>query len=191
MLCKAVYHQQVYLVSDTKYWLGFSLVPEIGPRRLQHLLSAFGRMVGAWTASEFQLREAGLEETPAKNLLRMRAEVDLGVEMAKIERVGAKLLTLADEADPALLKQFPDAPVVLYVRGTLLPQDELALAIVGTRKATTYGRDAAAHFARQLARNSVTIVSGLAFGIDAAAHRGALEGGGRTIAVLGCGIDQI
>jgi DNA processing protein len=191
MLCKAVYHQQVYLVSDTKYWLGFSLVPEIGPRRLQHLLSAFGRMVGAWTASEFQLREAGLEETPAKNLLRMRAEVDRGVEMAKIERVGAKLLTLADEADPALLKQFPDAPVVLYVRGTLLPQDELALAIVGTRKATTYGRDAAAHFARQLARNSVTIVSGLAFGIDAAAHRGALEGGGRTIAVLGCGIDQI
>jgi DNA processing protein len=178
-------------VSDTKYWLGFSLIPEIGPKRLQVLLGAFGSLVTAWTATECQLREAGLEETPTANLLHLRTQIDLDAEIAKVERVGARLITLADEAYPALLKELPDAPVLLYVRGALLPQDELALAIVGTRKATTYGRDAAAHLARQLARNGITIVSGLAHGIDAAAHRGALEGGGRTIAVLGCGIDQI
>lgn len=191
MLCKAVFHQQVYLVSDTKYWLGFSLVPEIGPKRLHLLLKVFGSIVAAWKANEFHLREAGLEETPTTNLMSVRAQIDLDAEMAKVERAGARLVTLADDSYPPLLKEVADAPVLLYVRGTLLPQDELALAIVGTRKATTYGRDAASHLARQLARNGVTIISGLAHGIDAAAHRGALEGGGRTIAVLGCGIEQI
>lgn len=191
MLCKAGFHRQVCLVSDAKYWLGFSLVPEIGPKRLQLLLKAFHSLVRAWQASEHQLRQAGLEETPTTNLVQLRAQIDLDAEMAKVERVGARICTWADDDYPPLLKQVPDAPVLLYVRGTLLPQDELALAIVGTRKATTYGRDAASHLSRQLARNGVTIISGLAHGIDAAAHRGALDGGGRTIAVLGCGIDQI
>jgi DNA processing protein len=178
-------------VSDTKYWLGFSLVPEIGPKRLKLLLNAFDSLVAAWNAREFHLREAGLEEMPTANLLRIRSQIDLEAEMVKVERVGARLLTLADDNYPALLRELPDAPVVLYLRGTLLPQDELALAIVGTRKATTYGRDAAAYLAGQLARQGVTILSGLAHGIDAAAHKGALESGGRTIAVFGCGIDQI
>ena len=186
-----MFHQRVCLVSDTKYWLGFSLVPEIGPKRLHLLLTAFRSLVAAWQASEFHLRQAGLEETPTANLLQLRAQIDLDVEMEKVARVGARLCTLADDNYPRLLKEVPDAPMLLYVRGTLLPQDELALAIVGTRKATTYGRDTASHLARQLARNGVTIISGLAHGIDAAAHRGALEGGGRTVAVLGCGIDQI
>ena len=178
-------------MADAKYWLGFSLVPEIGPRRIQLLLKAFGNLAAAWTASESRLRDSGLEDAPTQNLLGTRSQIDLDVEFARVERVGARLLTLCDDNYPPLLREVPDAPPVLYVRGTLLPQDELALAIVGTRKATTYGKDVAAHLARQLARNGVTIVSGLALGIDAAAHRGALEGGGRTIAVLGTGVDQI
>jgi DNA processing protein len=124
-------------------------------------------------------------------LLQARSKINLDAEMAKVERAGAWLLTLADDAYPPLLKSLPDAPAVLYIRGTLLPGDEQALGVVGTRKATTYGRDVAHGLSKQLAGNDITIVSGLAHGIDTAAHRGALDGGGRTIAVMGCGIDQI
>ncbi len=179
------------MLNNPKYWLGFSLIPEIGPKRLQNLLNACGSLEAAWNAESSFLREIGLEEAPTANLARLRAQLDLDHEFARIARVGARLLTPDDEDYPALLRQIPDAPIVLYVRGTLLPQDERALAIVGTRKASTYGRDAAAYLARQLTRHEVTIVSGLAHGIDAAAHRGALDGGGRTIAILGCGIDQV
>lgn len=178
-------------MSDSRYWLGFSLVPEIGPRRIQLLRSAFGSLASAWHADETELRTAGLEAAPTTNLVRVRSRLQLDAEVAKIQNVGARLLTLDDDTYPTLLRQIPDAPPVLYVRGTLLPQDDLALAIVGTRRASIYGRDVAIHFARQLARNGVTVVSGLAHGIDAAAHKAALEGGGRTIAVLGCGIDRV
>jgi DNA processing protein len=179
------------MVNDRKYWLGFSLVPEIGPKRLSHLLNRFGDLALAWTASETRLCEAGLDRLPVENLLRVRRQLDLDAEMAKIEKVGARLLTLADDDYPALLKKIPDAPTVLYVRGQLVPADDHALSIVGTRRATSYGRDAAYHFAKQLAAQDITIISGLAHGVDSAAHRGALDGGGRTLAVLGCGIDRI
>lgn len=179
------------MVNDRKYWLGFSLVPEIGPKRLSHLLNRFGDLALAWTASETRLCEAGLDRLPVENLLRVRRQLDLDAEMAKIEKAGARLLTLADDDYPALLKKIPDAPTVLYVRGQLVPADDHALSIVGTRRATSYGRDAAYHFAKQLAAQDITIISGLAHGVDSAAHRGALDGGGRTLAVLGCGIDRI
>lgn len=179
------------MVNDRKYWLGFSLVPEIGPKRLSHLLNRFGDLALAWTASETRLCEAGLDRQPVENLLRVRRQLNLDAEMAKIEKAGARLLTLADEHYPALLKKIPDAPTVLYVRGQLALEDDHALSIVGTRRATSYGRDAAYHFAKQLAAQGITIISGLAHGVDSAAHRGALDGGGRTLAVLGCGIDRI
>lgn len=177
-------------MNDHNYWLGFSLVPEIGPKRLLHLLSVFGDLPSAWNASESDLRQSGLESQPVANLLRTRARLNLDAEMAKVERAGAWLLTLADEDYPPLLKSLPDAPAVLYIKGKLLPGDEQALGVVGARKASAYGRDVAYDLSRQLARNGITIVSGLAHGIDTAAHRGALDGG-RTIAVLGCGLDQI
>ncbi len=178
-------------MSDDKYWLGFSLVPEIGPKRLAHLLNWFGNLPAAWSASEAQLQHCGLDRQPAANLLAARARLDLDVEMAKVQRTGAWLLTLADHRYPSLLSQLPDAPTVLYVRGTLTPEDNRALSIVGTRKATSYGRDVAYDLAKQLAQNGITVISGLAHGIDTAAHRGAIDGGGRTIAVLGCGIDRV
>lgn len=174
-----------------KYWLGFSLVPGIGPKRLLLLAQAFGDLSSAWQASESQLRAAGLDAETTASLLRMQTQLDLDGEMSCIERVGAHLLTPEDDAYPDLLRNLPDAPLTLYMRGTLVAHDELALAIVGTRKASGYGRDAAAYFSRQLAAQGVTIVSGLAHGIDAVAHRNAIEAGGRTIAVMGCGIDRI
>jgi DNA processing protein len=178
-------------VSDEKYWLGFSLVPEIGPKRLAHLLNWFGDLSAAWTASEGQLRQSGLEKQPTANLLATRTRLDLDAELAKVERSGAWLLTLADNHYPSLLSQFPDAPTLLYIRGALATEDNRALSLVGTRKATNYGRDVAYDLAKQLAQNGITVISGLAHGVDTAGHRGAIDGGGRTIAVMGCGIDRI
>jgi DNA processing protein len=111
--------------------------------------------------------------------------------MEKIGRAGARLFTLADDDYPPRLRELPDAPPVLYVRGSITAADTLAVALVGTRNATRYGRDVAHDLAGQLARNGITIVSGLALGIDAAAHRGALDASAPTIAVLGCGIERI
>lgn len=178
-------------MSNHKYWLGFSLVPEIGAKRLSLLYNWFGELDKAWVATEAQLSQSGLEPLPIANLINVRKSIDLGAEMAKVDKVGAWLVTLEDTAYPAQLKKLPDAPPVLYIKGTLIPHDERALGIVGTRKATTYGRDTAHYFAKSLANHQVTVVSGLAQGIDAAAHRGALDGEGRTFAVLGSGIDRI
>ncbi len=178
-------------VNDPKYWLGFSLVPGIGPKRLLILTQSFGDLGRAWHASEAQLHGARLDRETTAALLRTRAQIDLAAELAKIEQAGARLVTPEDVEYPALLKTSADPPLALYVKGTLTPEDDLALAIVGTRRATTYGRDSATFFARALAQQRVTIISGLAHGIDAAAHRGALEVGGRTLAVLGCGVDRI
>jgi DNA processing protein len=178
-------------VTDQPFWLGFSLVPEIGAKRLTMLHQAFGSLREAWKASESELRAAGLDHQPLTNVLRTREKLDLEAELVRVKSVGASLITLVDDNYPALLKNLPDAPPVLYIRGTLLPQDYRALSIVGTRRATRYGLDCAHHLAYQLAQNGITIVSGLAHGIDAAAHTGALEAGGRTFAVLGNGVDQI
>ncbi len=178
-------------MSDQKYWLGFSLVSEIGAKRLSLLQNWFGELESAWTATEAQLQQSGLEKQPVANLLSTRKTMDLEAEMAKVHKAGAWLVTLIDDAYPAQLRKLPDAPPVLYIKGSLVPPDERALAIVGTRKATTYGRDAAHHFAKELAGNGVTVISGLAQGIDAAAHRGALDADGRTFGVLGSGVDNI
>jgi len=117
--------------------------------------------------------------------------LDLARELAKVTGLGAWLLTPEDAAYPRLLRQLDDAPLVLYGRGELLPADDQALAVVGTRRATQYGLDVTALLCRGLAGRGVTIVSGLAHGIDAAAHRAALAMGGRTIAVLGCGVHDV
>ncbi len=134
---------------------------------------------------------AGLPDATRQKFLQQRQKLDLSAEVIKVQKAGASLLTLADADYPNILRQLDDSPPVLYVRGQLLQKDDLALAVVGTRTASRYGRDAAHYLSKQLAAQHVTIVSGLAQGIDAAAHQGALDAGGRTIAVLGCGIERI
>jgi DNA processing protein len=178
-------------VDERHAWLGFSLIPEIGPRRISYLRQKFSSLVDAWGASERALREAGVKGQPLTNILRMRQKLNPQAELTRVEQAGAHLLTLDDDLYPALLKPLPDAPPVLYIKGALALEDTTAIAIVGTRKATHYGRSAAIEISKHLAANGVCIISGLAPGIDAAAHRAALAANGRTVAVLGCGIDRL
>jgi len=178
-------------MTDVKYWVGFNIVPGIGPARLKKLLDYFEDAERAWHAASLDLARAGLDRKSLQNLMAIRDKLDLDTEMRRIEDAGAQVLTLQDEGYPHLLRQINLPPPVLYVKGSYLPEDEWAVAVVGTRNAKTYGREVTRYLAGDLARNRITVVSGLARGIDSEAHRAALEAGGRTTAVLGSGIDII
>jgi DNA processing protein len=178
-------------VDPLAYWIGFNRVRGIGPARLRALLDAFGSIEAAWNAPADALQGIGLDRRSSANLVQARGELDLAAEVAKVEKAGIQVLTWDDLAYPRRLLTISDPPPVLYVRGGLKPEDDWAVAIVGTRSASPYGREAARRLAGDLARAGVTIVSGLARGIDAQAHRAALDSGGRTIAVLGSGLDIV
>jgi len=178
------------MTNDAKFWLGFHRVPYIGPTRIDRLLRHFGDLGRAWSAPVGELR-AVLDERAIESLLKTRASLSLDDEMERIARNGVTVLTRADAAYPRLLAEIPAPPAVLYVKGTLLPEDDLAVGIVGTRRLTAYGREVAGRIAADLAGAGVTVVSGLARGIDGVAHQAALRAGGRTIAVLGCGVNVV
>ncbi len=173
------------------YWVGFNRVRGIGPARVRALIDHFGSLKEAWNASARALREAGLDRRSLQNLLEARKTLDLPEEMKRLRRAKVQVFTWQDEDYPRRLRQIYNPPPVLYVRGALLPQDEWAIAIVGTRRPTDYGREAARVLAQGLAKQGITIVSGLALGIDGVAHQAALDAGGRTIAVLGSGFRHL
>lgn len=175
----------------TKYWVGFNLVPGIGPLKFRKLLGHFGSARRAWEAEAEELKGAGLDERSIQNLIAERQKVSLDQEMQKIAKSGSRLITWEDADYPPRLRTIHDPPPLLYLKGQFLPQDEWAVAVVGTRSPRPYGRQAVEEIAADLARSGITVVSGLARGIDSLAHRAALEAGGRTIAVLGSGIDVI
>ena len=176
---------------EHKYWVGFNLTKGIGPVRLRRLLASFGDLQSAWEASKPELEAAGLGSTLSDRLVQLRSETDLDDLMAGLRSRGIKVITWMDEEYPLVLKNLEHSPPLLYVHGNLIPEDETAVAIVGTRRPTSYGRRVAQELAGALARAGVTVVSGLARGIDSEAHQEALRSGGRTIAVLGSGLDQI
>jgi DNA processing protein len=176
---------------DVKYWIGFNLVTGIGPVRVRSLVQTFGSIEAAWKAPAEELRKAGLGEKLVQRLVEARSDLDLGNELARVQQLGLQVLPMDDPQYPARLKEIESPPLVLYLSGQLLPQDEWAAAIVGTRRATPYGKAVAAELAGGLAASGVTVVSGLARGIDGIAHQAALEAGGRTLAVLGSGLDHI
>jgi DNA processing protein len=178
-------------MASTKYWVGFNLVPSIGPVKVRALRDHFGDLERAWRADARSLGEVGLDRRALTNLLELRGKLDLDAEMIKIEQAGLQVLTWEDDAYPSLLREIYGPPPVLYVRGQLLPEDEWAVSIVGTRRATTYGKQVARTLSGDLVRNGATVVSGLARGIDGEAHRAALDAGGRTIAVMACGLDRV
>ncbi len=172
--------------------VALSLVPGVGPGRIRALLAHFGAASSVLTASPGALaRVERVGAKTAKAIATFDGEAVVDEQFERAGRVGAELVPLWDERYPALLRQIYDPPAVLWLRGDLVPQDARAVAIVGTRRATEYGTRVARDFAFELARRGFTVVSGLAYGIDAAAHRGALEAGGRTLAVLGSGVDRI
>ncbi|MBN1249720.1 MAG: DNA-processing protein DprA [Anaerolineae bacterium] len=176
---------------NLRYWLGFNLVRGIGPVRLRALIHAFGDVKSAWSASESDLRALDMNQRAMGNFLRVRRATNLDQLVADLESAGVHALTWESPEYPALLAQIPDPPPVLYVRGEITPEDEWSVAMVGTRKATAYGREVARRLGEELARSGVTVISGLARGVDGIAHKAALEAGGRTIAVLGSGLDTI
>lgn len=176
--------------NETAFWLAISRVPHIGPVRIERLLTRFQTLEAAWAANANELRSV-LDQRALSELLEARARTDPTRELSRIRERGIAVFSPADPGYPRLLAEIPGRPPILYVRGTLSLEDESAVGIVGTRRATTYGRQAAQEISGVLAGARVTVVSGLARGVDAAAHRAALNAGGRTIAVLGSGVDVI
>jgi DNA processing protein len=177
--------------TERSYWIAFSRVARIGRVRVSQLEEHFGRLEHAWSASAGELKAAGLDSGTVSSCIAARQSVRPGDEFEELARHGVRALTWHDEQYPKLLREVYDRPPVLYVRGELTAADEWAVAVVGTRRVTVYGRQVAEEMARGLAANRVTVVSGLARGVDAIAHRAALESGGRTIAVLACGLDLV
>lgn len=178
-------------MSELEYWIGFSLIPGIGPVRLSRIREHFGDLGRAWQASGAELEAAGLDRRTMKAILAQRPRINLEAEVAKLTRYRVKVLTLDDPSYPPRLREIYEAPPVLYIRGELLPEDEWALAVVGSRRVTAYGRQVTEELVTGLVKAGLTIVSGLARGIDTIAHRAALKAGGRTIAVLACGLDLV
>lgn len=178
-------------MDDKKYWIGFNLIKGIGAVRMQGLVAYFGDLETAWKADPAELAEAGLGAKVIERVLGARKQIDLDQVWAKIEAQGIQIHTWVDESYPARLREIDQPPPVLYIRGEYLLDDLFAVAIVGTRKVTPYGRQVTEEIASFLAANGITVVSGLARGVDAIAHQTALRAGGRTIAVLGSGVDKI
>ncbi|MBI4296061.1 MAG: DNA-protecting protein DprA [Chloroflexi bacterium] len=176
---------------ELKYWVGFSLVPGIGRVRMAQLETHFGSMEKTWQASALDLKQAGLDSVALRAITTWRPKISLDEEMEKLERFGVKALVWHDAEYPARLKEIYDFPPVLYVRGSLMPADEWSVAVVGTRRTTVYGRQVAEEIVADLARNKITIASGLARGVDSVAHRSALEAGGRSVAVFASGLDIV
>jgi len=176
---------------NTKYWVGFSLIPGIGRVRYAQLENYFNNLENAWKATSAELKQSGLDNGSIRAITSWRPRVSLEAEMEKLDRYGVKVLTWHDPDYPSRLKEIYDYPPLLYIRGSLLPEDEWCLAVVGTRRATVYGRQVTEEIVADLARSKITIVSGLAKGIDSIAHHSALEAGGRSIAIFACGLDIV
>ncbi|HEY3063206.1 MAG TPA: DNA-processing protein DprA [Chloroflexota bacterium] len=178
-------------MTDRDYWIALNMAAGIGPVRFQRLLQVCGGAREAWHAADFDLARAGLERRTADSLNALRRTTTPEVICAQLQSQNIQALTLLDAAYPANLRQIADPPPVLFVRGTLCPTDDRAVAVVGTRRATSYGHTVTHRLATDLAAAGVTVVSGLAKGIDTVAHRATIDAGGRTLAVLGNGLDQV
>ena len=178
-------------MSDRRYWIGFNMVKGIGPAKVRALLDHFGDLEPAWRAGRAELQAAGLDGRAIDSLEAGRKGIDLNHTLAQLDSAGLRTLCWEDDQYPRRLREIANAPPLIYYRGTFETSDDWAVALVGTRRASAYGKEAARELAGALAASGVTVVSGFARGIDATAHIAALEAGGRTIAVLGSGLDKL
>jgi DNA processing protein len=171
--------------------LALNLIEKVGPVRVRQLMAHFGDAPAILAASKSRLLQVqGIGEETAESIANWEKGIDLAGELKRISEFGCHIITQADPEYPELLRQIYDPPVVLYVKGKLLPKDKNSVALVGSRMITHYGQEVARKLGYQLAYLGVTVVSGGARGIDTAAHQGALNAG-RTIAVLGTGINLV
>jgi DNA processing protein len=178
--------------ADLADWVALNMVRGVGPRTANQLLSRFGSPAGVFAASRLALGKEGLKPDTVEELKDSSILEKANAEIERLEKLNAVIITLEDDDYPDLLREIHDPPIALYVRGDLRKAMERpALAVVGSRRCSTYGVNVAESLSRDLASHGLTIVSGLARGIDAAAHRGALELGGQTIAIVGTGLETI
>ena len=178
-------------MEDLKYWVAFHRIEGMGPKRFDRMEKHFGSLEDAWHANRGELRDAGIGPALIDDIDERRNRVEPDHELEQLLKRGIRPIHLRSEDYPEQLAESPDAPAVIYVAGSLIPRDNNSVAVVGTRNATGYGIEMATMLAHDLASLGITVISGLAIGIDTAAHRGALKSGGRTIAVLAGGLDSI
>jgi DNA processing protein len=174
-----------------RYWVGLNLVKGIGSARTRALLNYFDNLEDAWKAPIDQLEAAGLSPRLAAAIGETRAANVLDRVWEQIQTLGLTVLTWEDADYPRRLQEIDQPPPVLYLRGSLRQEDQWAVAVVGTRRVTAYGNQITRELVSVLAQHGLTIISGLARGIDGIAHQACLNTGGRTLAVLGCGVDCI
>jgi DNA processing protein len=190
----ARYYPSDALSLDTlAYWIAFSRVFGIGPVRFQMLLDFFhDDAAAAWQADSATLTQIGFDSKTIAGFLKQRATIIPQQELERLERLKIKVITWRDATYPPLLRKIEYAPPVLYICGTLTDDDRrYSLGVVGTRKMSPYGHQVTEHLTAELVKGRITIVSGLALGVDTVAHTTALNMGGRTLAVLACGLDTI
>ena len=177
-------------MTSREAYIALNMIDGVGPIRLRALRDRFGTPEAILSAPKQELmRVEGVGEEVARSIAGWREQIDLDAELQRIEAGNVRVVTCEDPEYPKNLREIYDPPLVLYVKGTLKEGETLAIGVVGSRRTTLYGQDMARKLAFQLARLGVTVVSGLARGIDTAAHNGALQAKGRTVAVIGCGID--
>src|SRR5687767_9048432 len=173
-------------------WVELNMTPGIGPRAAAKLLERFGSAGAVYSSTRSELEQLRLPPEALDSIIARDLQSTAEAEIDAIKTLGGDILLLDDGVYPSSLREIYDPPIVLYVKGAWSEcLGQPCIGIVGSRRCSTYGQNAAIMLARDLAQRGVTVVSGFARGIDAAAHRGALDGGGRTVAVLGTGIDEV
>ena len=177
-------------MSDLKYWIAINHFQKFGPARFKKLKNYFSNLKHAFEASIGELTQAGIEQNIAEEFTVERVKINPDEIIEKLNNENIKVVTSDDNFYPKLLSEIHKPPFLLYYKGNFEQKDEFSLAVVGTRKHTHYGKQATEHIVRDLTLNGLTIVSGLALGIDTIAHLTTVNAGGRTIAVLGSGIDN-
>ncbi len=184
--------EQVKTKDDLPYWIAFNRIPQIGPARFGVLRKYFPDMRSAWRSSLSELKNAGLSLSVSEEFVRQRKLIDPERELEKIHKHSISVVTINDDEYPETLKEIHNPPYLLYYRGAIKDErDAQAIAIVGTRKITTYGSRVTEDISRGLTNRNCSIVSGLALGVDSVAHTACLASGGRTIAVLANGLESV
>lgn len=176
---------------ELAFWVATSAIPGVGTATFNYLLKKFKILKKFWEAPDSEINKLKLDSKTRQAICEFRNKVDPKVYLETVYERGIKVVSVVDRDYPANLRQISDAPPVLYYKGSLLPEDDLAIAVVGARFATAYGRQVTEQLVSSLVMSGLVIVSGLARGIDSIAHRAALDAGGRTIAVLGNGVDLV
>jgi DNA processing protein len=178
-------------VTADAYWLGLQRVRGVGPRTCRLLLERFGSAEAVFAAGEARLAATGIPKPTARNVAEFHDFAPLERELCELPKIGARMVKWTDPEYPENLRHIADPPPYFFVRGDPAAADPRAIAVVGARAASDAGRRMAQRLGLELAAKGFAVISGLARGIDSEAHQGALDGGGRTIAVMGCGIDII